>query len=98
MLRRHVMIQLKPEFSHGLPLVQLCQAAETALSSAYGVQKVVVQKAVDEETRREWDLCLIVEYVSGVDAARSSGDPVMVAFLERFLASRAQRVWAGNFE
>ena|SRR5688572_25560647 len=98
MVRGFLFIRLRPEFRSGLPLVQLLRTAQTALSAAYGVQQVNVSRASDERTRAEWDLCLTVSFVSGVDRERSLKDPISTAFMESFLASRAEKVWSATFE
>lgn len=97
-MRGLLFIRLRPEFRQGLALVQLLRTAETALSAAYGVQQVTVARAADERTRTEWDLCLTVSFVSGVDRERSLKDPISTAFTETFLKSRAEKVWSATFE
>ena len=98
MLRRYLFIQLKPEFKQGLPLVKLIEAAETALRAPYGVQDLKVGRAADLATQAEWDLCITLMYVSGVDAERAQRDPITRTFEERFLGARALRVWSVLFE
>ena len=97
MLRRTLLVKLKPEHREGLPRTQLTRAAETAWSAAYGVQHVRVENAADDETRRDWDLAITIDYVSGVDEERSGRDPIRRAFVETFLGTRAERVWSGTF-
>lgn len=97
MLRRTLLIKLKPEHALGLPLEKILRTAETSLGAAYGVKSVLAEHAADDETRNEWDLIITVVYVSGVDEKRSAGDPIRKAFEENFLGPRAERVWSGLF-
>lgn len=97
MLRRTIFVKLKPEFATGLEVAKLRRSAATALRAAYGVQGVKTESAADDATRAEWDMCIVVEYVSGVDEKRSASDPIRVAFEQHFLDHRAVRVWSGVF-
>lgn len=97
MLRRTLLIKLKPEHALGLPAQKILRTAQTSLGAAYGVQNVLAEHAVDEETRSMWDLIITIVYVSGVDEKRSSNDPIRKAFEENFLGPRAERVWSGLF-
>lgn len=97
MLRRKLLVKLKPEFSKGLEMAKVKRRAEQALFPAYGVQAVHTEEAADEPTREQWDLCISIEYVSGVDEERSAKDPIRKAFEHNFLGSRAVSVWSGLF-
>lgn len=98
MLRRVLLIKLKPELVAGLEFSQLRSAIQTALGAAYGVQRVQIERSAGPETQQAWDLCVSLEYVSGVDEQRSSRDAIVRAFEDKFLASRAERVWSGVFD
>ena len=98
MVRRYLFIKLNPEHVVGLKRVQLLKTADTVLRAAYGVQDVRVETAADPGTSVEWDLCITIIYVSGVDLERSLRDPVTKTFIENFLKERTERVWAANFQ
>jgi hypothetical protein len=98
MLRRYLFIKLKPELRTGLKLVQLMASAEEVLRASYGVQDLKVGAAADGDTREEWDLCISMMYVSGVDADRAQRCPILLTFRERFLGQRATSVKTYLFE
>lgn len=98
MLRRTLMVKLKPEHAEGFEVAKMLRTAYASLKAAYGVQNVRVQYAADDETRAAWDLIITMEYVSGVDEKRSSKDPIRKAFEDNFLGQRAERVWSGVFD
>jgi hypothetical protein len=98
MLRRYLFIKLKEEFRQGLKLVQLLESAEKALLASYGVQDMKVGVAAGYATRKDWDLCISLMYVSGVDAERAESDTILRTFQERFLQSRATSVKTYLFE
>jgi hypothetical protein len=97
MLRRMLLVKLMPEFSKGLELAKVRSLAEQALRPAYGVQAVRTEEAADDATREQWDICISIDYVSGVDEERSARDPIRKAFEQNFLGTRAERVWSGVF-
>lgn len=97
MLRRTLMVKLKPEHRDGFEVVKMLRSAQEALRAAYGVQNVRVEHAADDETRAQWDLMITMDYVSGIDEARSARDPIRQAFESNFLGFRAERVWSGVF-
>lgn len=92
MLRRTLLIKLKPEYAHGLEVAKILRTAQTSLGAAYGVQSVRAEHAADDETRGKWDLLITVVYVSGIDEKRSASDPIRKAFEDNFLGQRAERV------
>lgn len=98
MLRRYVFVKLKEEHREGLKLLQLLKTAREVLHAAYGVQHLHAGGATDEQTRAEWDVCITLEFVSGIDLERSQSDPVFKAFIDNYLGPRCERVWSGTFE
>lgn len=98
MVRRYLFIKLNPEHAVGLKRVQLIKMADTVLRAAYGVQDVRVETAADPATIADWDLCVTLVFVSGIDLEKSLRDPVTKSFVENFLKERAERVWAATFE
>jgi hypothetical protein len=98
MMRRTLMVKLKPEHSDGYEVQKMLRTAQASLRAAYGVQSVRAEYAADDETRATWDLIITMEYVSGVDEKRSSTDPIRRAFEENFLGKRADRIWSGVFD
>jgi hypothetical protein len=97
MVRGYLFIKLKEEYRQGLPFVQMLKTADTALRAAYGVQDISVARAADDRTREDYDLCITLVFVSGVDRERSLRDPVTTAFMDNFLKTRAEKVWAATF-
>lgn len=97
MVRGYIFIKLKPEYRQGLAFVQVMETAKTALDAAYGVQNLSVARAADEATRAEYDVCITLVFTSGVDRERSLKDPVSSAFMNNFLRTRAEKVWAATF-
>lgn len=97
-LRRYIFVRLKAPYAEELKLLQLQKMAQESLQTAYGVQAVHVGRAMDEATKSQWDLCITLELVSSVDLERCAKDSVTRAFLERYLAERAEHVSVGTFE
>ena len=97
MVFRLLFVKLKPEFREGLKFVQFKQTAETALMGVFGAQTVRFERAFDSQTKEDWDICITIEYVSGIDEERSAQDTIRLTFERKFLASRAERVWSGAF-
>lgn len=97
-LRRYIFVRLKAPYAEELKLLQLQKMAQESLQTAYGVQAVHVGRAMDETTKSQWDLCITLELVSSVDLERCAKDTVTRAFLERYLAERAEHVSVGTFE
>ncbi len=97
MVFRLLFVKLKPEFRQGLKFVQFKQAAQTALMGVYGAQSVRCQRAFDARTEHDWDLCITIEYVSGIDEERSAQDTIRLTFENKFLATRADKIWSGAF-
>lgn len=97
-LRRYIFVKLKPPYAEELKLLQLQKTAQESLQAAYGVQAVHVGRAMDDATRSQWDLCITLELVSSVDLERCLKDTVTRAFIERYLAERAEHVSVGTFE
>lgn len=97
-LRRYIFAKLKPEHAQELKIIQLQKVAHEVLQAAYGVQGVHVGRAVDDETRTQWDICITIDFVSSVDLERSLNDSVMRAFIERYLSQRVERISVATFE
>lgn len=97
MLHRTLLIKLESQHRSGLNYVRLKQAARSALTSAHGVQNVRIQRAVSDDAPNDWDLCIIIDYVSGIDQQRSAADPILRAFEQKFLGQRAEKIWSGLF-
>lgn len=98
MVRRYLFIKLNPEHAVGLKRIQLIKTADTVLRAAYGVQDVRVEIAADPATIADWDLCITVIFVSGIDLEKSLRDPVTKSFVENYLKERTVRVWAATFQ
>lgn len=98
MVRRYILLKLKPEHQEGSAVIKLLKTAQEVLMAAFGVQGIYAAKAADADTEQSWNICLTIEYVSGVDLQRSMKDPITRSFVKNFLEPRCEKVEMLSFQ
>ena len=98
MVRRVVLIQLKPEHQTDGKRREIARRALEVLPQAARVMDVSVHLAGDERTQDDWDVCILVRFASMADPPVYKVDPIHRAFADRYLKPLRTRIHVLHFE
>lgn len=98
MIRRVVTVKLKDAYATDEERAQIAAHSRDVLRTVPGVRAVEVGVPADGFTRRQWDLCILVQFddLAAVEAYRT--DTIHRAFADVFLKPLRDKIRVSNFE
>jgi hypothetical protein len=97
-IQRVVLIKLKPQYRSDGERRRIRESTFEVLPSAHGVRALSIGEPSDAQTRRQWDLCLLVRFDTAKDVETYRTDPVHRRYADVFLAPLREKIHVYNFE
>jgi hypothetical protein len=97
MIERIVLLKLKPEFATDEVRNDIIAQTRRVLPTVPGVTSADAAAAADDETGRQWDLCLRVEFANIQDVAAYLPHPIHRDYVDKHLAPVVAKKKALNF-
>ncbi|RMH36529.1 MAG: Dabb family protein [Deltaproteobacteria bacterium] len=98
MIERYVFIKLSDAHATDAGRAEVIAKTRDALAAIPGVQGVTVGAPADEASRASWDVSIAVRFARLEDVATYRDHPAHRAYVDEFLAPRAEVIKAWNFE
>jgi hypothetical protein len=97
-IQRIVLIKLKPQYRSDAARRQIRDKTREVLPAAYGVRALSITEPSDAQTRRQWDLCLLLRFDTPDDVETYRTDPVHRQYADVFLKPLREKIYVYNFE
>ncbi len=98
MIERIVLFKLKDEYSNAEAIAGIAERTRKDIGALSMVKSVNVGIPADEESKKSWDLSLVVRFDSLEDVERYMVDPDHRAYVDDFIRARIEVVKAWNFD
>ena len=97
MIERIVLFKLKDEYCNDAARAEIAERTRKDITALPMVREVSVGVPADEESKKSWDLSLIVRFDALEDVAAYMIDPAHRAYVDQFMRRRIEVVKAWNF-
>ena len=98
MIQRVVLVKLKPTYADDASLEQIAAETRQVLKDAHGVLGLEVGVPGDARTRRDYDLCILVQFATIEDVETYRTDKIHRAYADVFLKPLRERIRVWNFD
>ncbi len=97
MITRIVLLKLKPAFTSPEARQEVAEKSRNTLPGMSGVLRVDVGVALDEATRTDWDVSLVLQFATSEDLEPFRIDPAHREYVDLFLKPRIEGIRGYNF-
>jgi hypothetical protein len=97
MIDRMVFVRLKEEYRTDAKRVEIAAHSENMLRAVPQVRAIRVATALDDKTRQDWDLLLVIRLDGIEDLEPFRVDPVHRDYVDNYLKPKVAQIKGWNF-